>query len=255
MADWEALDAELDRWVERGRVATFWWRDDDATAATPALARLLALAAARGAPLALAVIPAHVDDAAVAVIAGADEVAVLQHGHAHVNHAAPPARKVELGAERQAPTVLAELARSRRRLAALFGARFPPLLVPPWNRVDDAVVDGLVDAGFRGLSTFGPRRHRWPRPGLAQVNTHIDIIDWHGGRGFVGADAALGVAVDHLRARRTGAADGDEPSGLMTHHLVHDEDCWAFVARFVATIRDHPAGRWLDVADAFGTAP
>ena len=40
---WAVLEAELDLWQAAGRTASFWWRDDDAVAATPALSRLLAL--------------------------------------------------------------------------------------------------------------------------------------------------------------------------------------------------------------------
>ena len=55
----DALDRELDAWAAAGRVAEAWWRDDDATAPTPALARLLEARRAAGAPVALAVIPAR----------------------------------------------------------------------------------------------------------------------------------------------------------------------------------------------------
>ena len=30
MADWQALEHELDLWGEGDTAATFWWRDDDA---------------------------------------------------------------------------------------------------------------------------------------------------------------------------------------------------------------------------------
>ena len=55
---WDRLDRELAAWAAEGREATFWWRDDDAVAATPALDRLLRLTESGGVPLALAVIPA-----------------------------------------------------------------------------------------------------------------------------------------------------------------------------------------------------
>src|SRR6185503_10933091 len=82
---WDALDAELERWRAAGRVATFWWRDDDAVTDTPALRRLLELRASLDVPLALAVIPANADAALAALVP--PEVAVLQHGFAHRNHA------------------------------------------------------------------------------------------------------------------------------------------------------------------------
>ena len=68
-ADWPGLSAELDAWAAAGRTATFWWRDDDATAPTPELGRLLRLAGAHGAPLALAVIPAEAGPALAEALA------------------------------------------------------------------------------------------------------------------------------------------------------------------------------------------
>ncbi|HYC14539.1 MAG TPA: hypothetical protein VEC75_09825, partial [Stellaceae bacterium] len=83
-SDWSDLEAELDRWSGAGRQATFWWRDDDAVAATAALARLLALA--EGAPLALAVVPGNAEPSLAAALAGAPSVRVVQHGWRHLNH-------------------------------------------------------------------------------------------------------------------------------------------------------------------------
>src|ERR1700747_679024 len=56
MVTWPDLMAELDCWEEAGKVATLWWRDDDAVAPTARLGRLLSIAP--GVPLSLAVIPA-----------------------------------------------------------------------------------------------------------------------------------------------------------------------------------------------------
>ena len=254
MGNWGALTDELDRWAGAGRVATLWWRDDDAAAPAPALDRLLAARARLGVPLALAVVPASAEEAAADAIGADREATVLQHGYAHRNHAGSGERKAELGEGRPAADSLADIASGRRRLETLFGARLAPILVPPWNRIAEALVAGLSDAGYTGFSAYGPRRHARPAPGLAQVNTHIDPIDWRGSRGFVGEAAALDLAIGHLRARRTGAADGDEPTGLLSHHLVHDAAAWRFIQALVAATRAHPAARWIGVRDAFATA-
>jgi hypothetical protein len=52
---WGDLARECETWGASGRMATWWWRDDDAVSATPALDQLLGVAQG---PIGLAVIPA-----------------------------------------------------------------------------------------------------------------------------------------------------------------------------------------------------
>lgn len=250
-AAWAAVTAELDRWAEVGRNASVWWRDDDAVVATPALASLLTLSERHSVPLALAVIPDSAEAGLAERLArSAAPVTVVQHGFAHRNHAPPAEKKAELGDHRDMAAIAAELASGRERLAALFEDRFFPAMVPPWNRIGAGVEAALPALGFRGLSTFGPRR----AAGHGYLNTHIDIIDWRGDRGFAGDTACLDTAIGHLSDRRTGRCDPDEPTGLLTHHLVHDAACWQFVDRFLAELNRHPAATWVSPADAFAEA-
>lgn len=241
---WREFDAELEAWGHAGLTAAFWWRDDDATRPGPLLDRLLA--AAGPTPIALAVIPATAEDSLAGRLAahnrGVGEALVLQHGHAHLNHAPPTEKKAEFGDHRPLEVMLDELATGRQRLETLFGETFEPILTPPWNRAGDEVIRNLARSGLQGLSRFGPRG---PAEGDRVVNTHIDIVDWRGGRGFVGERQALRAAVEHLAARRTGATDKAEPTGLLTHHRDHDEACWRFIAKFVAAVDAHPAARWV----------
>lgn len=246
----DRLDDELARWADRGREATLWWRDDDAVAMTPALAPLLELARAHEVPVALAVVPAALEGSLVAAVAAAPQCTVVQHGCAHRNHAPAGTKSRELGSDRPSATVVAELGSGRDRLRTAFGPRFEPVLVPPWNRIDPRVVAELPALGFRGLSTFGPRACREAAPGLACCNAHADPIAWHDGRRFVGAARALGAVLEHLARRREGAVDPDEPTGLLTHHLVFDVEAWRFVGALLARTRRHPAVRWLSVAEA-----
>ena len=94
-----------------------------------------------------------------------------------------------------------------------FGDRFAAVLVPPWNRIDPEVVARLPDAGFHGLSTFGPRTHAHPVPGIVQCNTHVDLIAWSRDRAFIGVDSAVDRLVAHLESRREGRADAGEATG------------------------------------------
>jgi hypothetical protein len=245
------LDEELARWADAGRVATLWWRDDDAVAATPALARLEALARAHDVPVALAVVPAALEASLGPVVARLPQCTIVQHGYAHANYAPSGAKSCELGAGRAVAVVARELDAGRERLAAAFGARFLPVLVPPWNLIDEALVSVLPSLGYVGLSTFAPRRARRAAPGLVRCNAHADPIAWREGRRFAGTERALDALVRHLAQRREGAVDADEPTGLLTHHLVFDADAWRFADALLERTRGHPAARWLAVAQAF----
>ena len=253
MNGWHKFTGELDRWSGEGRVATFWWRDDDATTMTPELGRLLSLGAEFGVSVAVAVIPARADDTLVRMFDESGEICVLQHGYAHRNHAASPVKKSELGADRPYGEITAELLRGREMLAGLFNDRLLPVIVPPWNRIAEGVVSLLPKLGYTGLSAFAPRPCRG-RDEFVTVNSHVDIIDWQGTRAFGGERKTLDAAVDHLAAKRAGTADEEEPTGLLTHHLVHDAQCWGFIDRFLAETAAHPAARWVSARQAFGTA-
>ena len=248
------LRQELDEWSTAGRPATFWWRDDDASAATPALARLLAIAQGQGVPVAIAAIPARLSDDAIRVIGASSHCDVLQHGIAHDNHARPGEKSCELGAHRPLGVTSAGLTQGRQRLVSAFGARFLPILVPPWNRIAPEVVAVLPALGYRGVSKFSPRSGAYAAPGVTQCNTHVDPIAWRRGRRFVGADETFARLAAHLRARREGRADAVEPTGLLTHHADFDADAWAFVQRLFEATLAHPAASWIRASAAFAPA-
>jgi hypothetical protein len=141
--------------------------------------------------------------------------------------------------------ILAELEHGRALLRDAFGAAFLAVLVPPWNRIEPALIARLGAFGFCGLSTFG-RRQNEAAAGLPQVNTHLDPIDWRGSRLFIGETAAL--------ERLCTALDPDEPIGILSHHLVMDEDGWRFLDQLLAMLARHPATRLCAADDLFGAA-
>jgi hypothetical protein len=244
-AAWARLAAELDRWPPGG--ATFWWRDDDAGAAGSAFDRLLALATAHGAPLALAVVPAWLEETVAAAIRdAAPGVLVVQHGYAHRNHE-PPApdgtrgRPAELGAARPVDTALGELAAGRARLAGLVPTRLRAALVPPWNRIAPAIQAALPGAGYRVLSTFGPRPAAAAGPGLHALNCHVDPIRWRADGRFGGAARTLDQVTAHLAARRGAEVDPAEPTGLLTHHRDLPPPAWACLDELLGRLETHPA--------------
>jgi hypothetical protein len=248
-ADWPDLDFALDAFAAAGKPATFWWRDDDATEPSAALDRLLTLAPEI--PVMIAAIPARAVPALAERLARARNVRVCQHGWNHWNHAPVGAPKAELGNDRPAPYVLGELARGHFTLRTLFPGMLP-VLVPPHNRIAPEIAAQLRGAGLTGLSTFGARKN--VPSGIVQSNTHLDIMDWTT-RGFAGERVCLGALVAHLQARRSGTADPDEPTGILTHHLAHDEAAWNFLARLFVKLGTHRAARFADPQDIFAAVP
>ena len=227
MSSWQALADEAARWHDEGRIAELWWRDDDAIDVGPSLDRLVDLVRDTQMPLALAVVPAQATAALADRVANEPGIDVLQHGYAHANHAVAPEKNVELGLQRPAMMTLGELATGWMALERLFGDRALAVMVPPWNRIAPVLVPTLPEIGYRGLSTFGPRPRVHPVRGLLQVNTHVDLIDWKGGRSFAGEETVLAALVTALARARGG--DG-EPVGILSHHLAMDAGAWDFLS-------------------------
>jgi len=252
MSNWDDLTAELDDWDDAGMIAEFWWRDDDAVEPTPALDRLLDLRKFLDVPLAIAAIPASATKTLGEVLAEEDSIAVLQHGYAHRNHRAADAKKAELGNDRELWDIAREIADGRGRMDEIFGGgKWLNVMAPPWNRIDDSVIALLPGLGFHGLTHWSARTSEECAPGLRNVNTHIDIIDWPGTRAYAGDAAVLGAAIAHLAAKRIGQVDAGEATGLLTHHLAHEDGCWGFIETFVKQTAAHPAVSWRPAADLF----
>lgn len=249
MTDWTPLTRELACWRAEGLTLPLWWRDDDAVSPTPQLERLASLSDRLGIPVHLAVIPAGAEPALAVFARARPNLIPLVHGQAHRSHAPEGEKKAEFGAHRPAGEALADVAHGLETLRGLFGADLRPVFVPPRNRIAPDIAAGLPALGFRILSTAAPRRAAEAAPGLAQVNTHLDPIDWHGTRGLVDPQGLVAQAAGLLADRRAGRADACEPFGLLTHHLVHDEDVWAFAGELLARLRDGPVSLWTAPKD------
>jgi peptidoglycan/xylan/chitin deacetylase (PgdA/CDA1 family) len=218
----DALDASL----QAGRPARFWLRDDDAVTPTPALERLLSTAARHRLPATIAAIPSGVEAALGARLVDEPDVRVAVHGWTHRNHAPPGEKKQELGGHRPREIVAAELDAGLRRIVQVFAEKARPVLVPPWNRIDAALLPSLPGLGYAAVSVFGP-----PRPGpLRAINTSVDIIDWHGTRGGRPLDSLFAEVAAQVDGQR--ADEASQAIGVLTHHLVHDETAWSFIEMF-----------------------
>ncbi|MEI9983979.1 MAG: hypothetical protein WDN69_12680 [Aliidongia sp.] len=230
--EWRDLTAELDRCRSP---MIFWWRDDDAVAATPALDRLLRLRAELDLPLALAVVPAPAEASLAARLDSEPGVGVLQHGWDHANHAGANAPPSEFPAGRASGEIQAQLSAGRKRLKDLFGGRFIPALVPPFNALGGNAVASVQASGLTRISLATD----FAGLALPSRNVHADLIDWRRGTAVPMASAIRSIVLA-LRLRRFGLTEAGRPIGVLTHHLVHDEAIWSLTGELLSRLKAHP---------------
>ena len=238
MSDWSALKNELATWRAEGRELDIWWRDDDAVAPTRPLDQLLSLADKLHCPVHLAVIPAGSTDDLALLCAGNPLAPILVHGWAQQSHSPEGEKKAEFGAHRALNAMVQDAKAGLSRLQGQFGASLVPAFVPPWNRISPELVAALPSLGYLILSTYKPRKSPEPVPGLSQINTHLDPIEWRGSRSLVDEPSLVNKVSVDLARRRLGLDDASEPYGVLTHHLVHDRSIWDFTERLLAELLD-----------------
>jgi peptidoglycan/xylan/chitin deacetylase (PgdA/CDA1 family) len=222
--------------VSAPRTVAVWWRDDDAGRDDPRLAPLLEIAARHGVPVALAVVPAWLEAATRSRLLASREAVVWQHGWDHTDHSGGRGKPIELGGVRPVAATIDDLVRGRELLAGAFGERFAPVLVPPWNRIDERVRAALPAGLWTGLSRFGAER-----PGAAppERNTQVDGILWRAGRRPLDLAAWERAIAAEIEAGRT-------LIGLLTHHREMDDAALAALDRLIAMLLQDSRVRWLD---------
>ncbi len=239
---WLRLERELGRWGRIGRRPIFWWRDDDARGATPALSRLTALAERFGTPLLLAVVPGP-NAPALKPFLTTGLVRAAQHGVDHEDRSGGEGARSQFHPSALPETVLRAVRRAGRGLEMLAPE---PLYVPPWNTVTPNLAPALAAAGFKGISGFGGPLRR--EEGLLRLDAHLDILRWSPAPRFRGEAALLGRIVGRLSALRC-ANRWEEPTGLLTHHLDHDESAWSFLERLLTRTPQGAAADWRGAAE------
>lgn len=243
-----SLRETLDQLSAEGKTIDLWLRDDDAVEPTPALEKLVRLTERYSVPLTLAIIPEHTGQLLVDYLNDYHHIDITVHGWSHRNYAGPDEKKRELGLHRPKDAVLSELQHGFEKLSNLYPTQFVSMLVPPWNRIDDAIIAGLPDIGYKTLSVFGREKPAT----LPLLNTHIDIMDWHGTGGGRDHDILFAEITERFRSQAQNAT----ATGILTHHLVHDDTAWAFLEKLFDLTANHPACRWRASKDMFAaTSP
>ena len=143
---------EARRWRAARRTAGLWWRDDDATAPTMALDRLLTCARQTGIPLTLAVVPSGDMSALAARLADAPRVCVVQHGVDHRNRrtGAAAGEFPEDWTQAQLETAMAQGWERMQRLPNALA-----VFTPPWNDVHPNLESALCGRRYQGWSAHG----------------------------------------------------------------------------------------------------
>jgi hypothetical protein len=220
------IGPELARWKAAGHAPTFWWRDDDARRPTPALDRLLALSARFDAPITIAAVP----DGDVAALAqacrGVPHAELAIHGFRHENRAPPGRPSGEVNDQDGLAEVMSDLGAAMEAFRR--AGVTPRLFVPPWNNAHPTLKQALELQGLQ-LSCYGEMR-RAAEPG--RLDAHLDFMRWKPRARFRGAVRFLLRARRLLAERRLNGA-WDQPLGLLTHHLDHDEPAWRFLEAFL----------------------
>jgi len=242
--DWHPLRQELSLWQEQGLSLPFWWRDDDAIEPSQRLEKLLQISGDTGLPVHLAVIPAFATAELADNLAARENAVPIVHGYAHQNHSPEGQKKSEYGPDRPENQVSSDISQGRSAMEAVFKARFAPMFVPPWNRFSPKFYPALTANGYQAVSTFTPRSEKFAAKELLQINTHLDPIDWHGSRSCHLPETLVSQTVNQLQQRRAGVIDTQEPFGLLTHHLVHDDAIWNFTRDFIETMLCGPVTFW-----------
>lgn len=244
-----AVEARLCEILDRlDRNLEIWWRDDDAGRRSVRLSRLLSIAAEREIGVGLAVVPAWLESVVVGALSEDPNVAVLQHGWAHENNAHASDKKIELGGSAALGMLTERLEAGFRLLDDRFGDKFLRVLVPPWNRISPDITPVLADLGFVGVSTFGSeqppadRRVRW-------VNTHLDLMRWGSNPMALSFDESVTRLADLLLNQRLWRI------GILTHHLVMDNEAFHALDRLLGLLLDHPRVVWRAPHELFGMPP
>ena len=246
---------ELNAWKRAQMTATLWWRDDDAALPRVELDHLIRLSNEHAVPCGLAAIPMLAGEPLRKNISDAAYVWILQHGYAHKNHAPPGSGAWELGLHRPKSAVLEDLRNGMLKFSQLFKSRFVPVVVPPWNKMDSELLAYLPVMGFRGVSA-SYRKHRPVPPGdLRIADAHCDVLAWKKKEArFAGAEQCVNDLVEHLKDRRTGIVDFDEPTCVLTHHLEMDDAAWDFMDALFSVTTAHPAVNWISPTEIWPPA-
>ena len=225
------LGPELARWKASGQTPLFWWRDDDARWPSSSLDRLLSLSNRFAAPITLAAVPDGDIKALAKACRQARGAELAIHGFRHENRASAGLPSGEVHDDDRLADIVVEVS-TALDVFRRAGLR-PTLFVPPWNNAHATLKKALSLQGL-GLSCYGQMRDEDETP--PRLDTHLDVMRWKPQPRFRGAWRFL-QRMRRLLVERRLKQLWDEPIGLLTHHLDHDEAAWLFLEALLAMVQ------------------
>jgi hypothetical protein len=66
---------------------------------------------------------------------------------------------------------------------------------------------------------------------IFECNVHADLLTGWPNPKFVGTGKVIDGLIEHLKGRRLGNFEFEEPTGILTHHLDQDEPAFDFIER------------------------
>ena len=222
---YQRLEREINRLDSENKRVDIWWRDDDLEAPSHSLENMISVSDNINLAPLLAVVPAKASEQLVKLL-NQCKVNIAMHGLHHYNYEPLTRKKAEFGSFRPIEAQWKDLKTGIHQLDQLFGDLFLKCFVPPWNRINNELIKSLPSFGISSLSTFASRKQATPVPGLLQINTHVDVIDWKEEQVFIGAELMADKIAAELQNRRTRTKGAPEPIGLLTHHLIMSIDDW-----------------------------
>lgn len=206
------------------------------------LRRLVEQARRADIPLSLSVIPTLLSPELCKWVNRYTSVTVLQHGTDHCD-AGGGVGPTQFDPQ-EAPHAIA------RRLVegwtALSGFhRRLPVYVPPWHDLTPNTAAAAAMAGLESISAWGAPAAQ------GRVDVHLDLMRWRGPPRFAGSQRVLGRLTRELRKRRV-QRRWQEPIGLLTHHLVHDDAAWRFLDTLLSFEPLKRTAQWRSAEVLFG---
>lgn len=239
-APWQVeLRKYLDTLQAAQKEIRIFCRDDDIDEDEETLRRLLDITLSRGVPLNLEIIPGKLTDPTITLLknhirVNSDLVVLNQHGWMHVNHE-KEGRKCEFGVSRGFYAQFEDIARGKALLEEIFGDRFYPTFIPPWNRCTEDTFKVLDQLCFQVLS-----RDQGEQPvtgyKFQEISITLDLYRWKGGVTMRPSQEIVTELISQISERDT--------VGILLHHKVMEASAFSFLDLLLGELSHHSIVRF-----------